>query len=213
MSSRKSTFMLSKFSDHVYDWDSYCKAMHITPPIHENRDLMSIALIKRLVNKGDETCVRVLEDMKYGIGMWISSSGLYVDGCKRAETQYWMFAAYEACVAGNAVACHGCLDEARIEGARDCVVQMSLEFLATIWNAHNSVKMTLVRCPNQRLAFNDCIYNCMLHTDPVGIEAIIRTYEIDLGNLDYYTRDKIKQRAKMHGYESCKKVLDENDFF
>ena len=215
MSFRRSTFMLSKFSDHVHDWDSYCKAMLITPPIHENRDLMSIALIKRLVKERSETCVRVLEDMRYGIGMWVSQSGLYFEAHnQRPDVQYWMFAAYEACMAGNANAVHGCMDVAYREGYDNTmVVKKSLEFLATVWNAHNDVKMPLTKIPGLRLGFNDCIYNCVLHNDHLSIQAVIKTYEINLLEQEYYSRDKIKQRVKMPGYELCRNVLDENEFF
>lgn len=210
---RKSAFLTSKFSDHVYDWDSYCKAIEITPPIHENRDLMSIALIKRLARDGGEACVRVLNDMRYGIGMWIAQSGMHFEPYKRADAQYWMFAAYEACVAGNAAAVHGCMNIAHTECTDgDYAVQMSLELLATVWNAHNDTKMELTQ-GRRRLGFNDCIYNCVLHNDPVGIKAVIKTYHIDLAERDCYSRDNIRDLAEMRVYEPCKKVLRDYDFF
>tara|TARA_B100001057_G_scaffold324422_1_gene324624 strand:- start:2773 stop:3615 length:843 start_codon:yes stop_codon:yes gene_type:complete len=210
---RKSAFLTSKFSDHVYDWDSYCKAIQITPPIHENRDLMSVALIKRLAKDGGETCVRVLNDMRCGAGMWITQCGLHFESYKRPDVQYWMFAAYEACVAGNVAAVHGCMDIAHRECTDgDSVVQMSLELLATVWNAHNDAKMGPTR-GRRRLGFNDCIYNCVLHNDPVGIKAVIKTYDIYLVERNFYSRKNIRELAEMSGYELCKKVLRDYDFF
>jgi hypothetical protein len=189
--------------------------MRITPPIHENRDLMSVALIKRLVKDGGETCVRVMKDMSYGIGLWITHNALFFEPYTRHDVQYWMFAAYEACVAGNTKAVHAFLDIARTEShLDDHVVPKSVQFLETVWNAHNDEKVGPTRqTVGIRLGFNDCIYNCLLHNDPISIKAVIKTYEINLLALDYYTRDSIRERAEMQGYESCKKVLRDYEFF
>lgn len=207
-------FTLAKFSDHVYDWDSYLKAMLVTPPIHISKDLMSIPLLKKLMSCGKDTAADVLFDMKYGIGMWNPDREVFFRPFGRNEENFWMFAAYEGCMAGNASAVHRCMKECFDREAKRRRGTMSLEFMRIVWNAHNPGRLhSGALNSTKRLSFNDCVYKCMLHQDPVGIIAVINRYPIAFDVHDFYSKDEIGWLAERSGYEACKKVLHDYCFF